>query len=113
MNELSRLCKKYVDDDSPIKALEKLETLNYEQMVKFKEGVPSGVMFAAMTASVERMTELLGGMIIDIASTVYQWDEDKIVEQLGLTRLTLRLLAADTLYETLKSMHPTESSDDE
>ncbi len=107
---MTKLCNKYVDNDSPVDALDAVNKLVFDEMVTFEDGVPSGVMFSAMSASVQRMTELLGGMVIDLAQIVHRWSDAEAAEQEGMTNLALRLITADTLYEVLKAIRTEEDN---
>ena len=112
MNELSKLVAKYTDNDNPGDAFEVMEKQNYEMMKAYPEGVPSGVMFAAMTASVDRQTRMLAGMIIDLAQEFNRWDDKQAAIQEDLTRIMLTLLAGDSLNQILTALkeHPDAST---
>ena len=113
MNMLSKLILKYDDSDDPIAALDKVQQLNYDLMRQFPSGVPSGVMFGATALGQERMSNLLIGMIIDLGQVVHGWDEAQAAEQEGLSLITLRLIAADTLHDMLKATAPHETNEED
>ncbi len=113
MNELQRLIGKYVDDDDPRHALEVAAQQNYELMMAWPGGVPSGVMFAANVTGTERMMRLVVGMMMDVAKQVHGWTEDETALQEGLSYMTLQLIVADSMRETLTMTKPKEGDNDE
>jgi len=104
LNELSKLVAKYADDDNPSTAFDEMEKQNYELMKAYPEGVPSGIMFASMTASVDRQMRMLAGMLIDLAQEFNQWDDEQAAVQEDLTRIMLTLLAGDSLNQILNAV---------
>ena len=110
-NDLSKLIRKYADDDNPATAMENVSEENYNLMVEYEGGVPSGVMFAANVTASERIAKLLGGMLIDVATKVHGWTPEEAATQEGLTRWMIELLAADAMRDTLVAMQPKEKPD--
>lgn len=112
MNALTKLVAKYVDNDNPTDAMEEVGSQNYTLMRSFPEGVPAGVMMSAAIEAQTRVSKMIAGMVIDLATPVQGWSNEVAGQQEALTFAMIDLLAADSLNMVLKATMPESEEDD-
>ncbi len=103
---LKELIGLYGGEDDLVKAITNAEMETYRLMRRYPAGVPSGVMFAAATKSIEWIADLLASIIVEIAGEVRDWDQDEVKEQEGLTGAVITLLRAHATNVMLKGYQP-------
>jgi len=103
---LKELIALYGSDDDLGKAITNAELETYRMMRQYPGGVPSGVMFASATKSIEWIADLLASIIVEVAGELRDWTADEVKEQEGLTGAVIALLRAHATNVTLKAYAP-------
>ncbi len=112
MNGLEKLIAKYTDRDDVVEAIRIADARAYQLMREFPSGVPSGIMFTANVMGAMKTSQMLAGMLVELAGEIRNWTPEEVQVQEALTIAALNLITSDAMYETLKTMRYEEPKGD-